>query len=206
VTASAQEVRLPRRPPLRPVSPPAGWWGMVLLVATESALFACLIASYFYLRFTSPPGWPPDGIADPALIPPLRSTLVLLASVVPIHVAYAMSRRGSVVMTRWALLVGFLLAGAYLALQVDQYDTSLKAFYPQKNAYASLFYTLSGTLAAHVAGGMLLAGWVLLKTLAPGTPFGEKRDLAARVTALYWDFLGVVAVVLYLTLYLSPRI
>ena len=30
---------------------PSGWWGMVLLIATEATLFLLLIATYFYLRF-----------------------------------------------------------------------------------------------------------------------------------------------------------
>ena len=27
-----------------------GWWGMVLLIATEATVFASLLASYFFIR------------------------------------------------------------------------------------------------------------------------------------------------------------
>ena len=35
----------------RPAARPNGWYGMLILVATESALFGTLLASYVYLRF-----------------------------------------------------------------------------------------------------------------------------------------------------------
>ncbi len=37
---------------------PLGWWGVAMLVATESALFAMMVGSYFYLRFKNT-SWPP---------------------------------------------------------------------------------------------------------------------------------------------------
>ena len=47
---------------------PAAWWGMIILIASESMLFATFIASYFYLRF-SHPVWPPHGIPMPLMRP-----------------------------------------------------------------------------------------------------------------------------------------
>src|SRR5207248_10849223 len=40
---------------------PVGWWGMVLLIATEATIFASLLASYFFIRAISPE-WPLAGI------------------------------------------------------------------------------------------------------------------------------------------------
>ena len=49
---------------------PLGWWGVAMLVATEGALFAVMIGSYFYLRFKNL-HWPPQGIPEPKLVVPL---------------------------------------------------------------------------------------------------------------------------------------
>jgi len=54
-------------------------WGMALFCATEAALFAYLLTSYFYLGVTNP-RWPPAGIEDPKLTLPLIMTGLLLAS------------------------------------------------------------------------------------------------------------------------------
>ena len=51
--------------PAPPLTREPAWWGMLLLIATEAALFALLLASYFYVKFQSEGPWPPDGIADP---------------------------------------------------------------------------------------------------------------------------------------------
>src|SRR5205814_9758722 len=56
---------------------PNGWWGAALLIATETALFGSMIASYFYLRLQAVQ-WPPPGIPAP-MVP--RSLALTGASV-----------------------------------------------------------------------------------------------------------------------------
>jgi heme/copper-type cytochrome/quinol oxidase subunit 3 len=102
------------RPDATPGARPTGWWGMVLLIATEATLFALLLAT---------------------------------------------------------------------------------------NAYGSIFYALVGLHFVHVAVGGLLALWALARTWR----FDRTAIVTVRVTALYWYFLAVVAAVVFLTLYLSPR-
>src|SRR6185295_11966459 len=55
------------------------WWGMGLLCATEAALFAYLLASYFYLAVQNP-AWPPQGVDLPKLAKPIVMTVLLLSS------------------------------------------------------------------------------------------------------------------------------
>jgi cytochrome c oxidase subunit 3 len=56
---------------------------MVLLITTEAAFFAVLLASYFYVRFAGGGPWPPEGIEDPKLTKPLIMTALLLSSSAP---------------------------------------------------------------------------------------------------------------------------
>jgi len=60
---------------------------------------------------------------------------------------------------------------------------------------------LVGLHFVHVAVGGLLALWALARTWR----FDRTAIVTVRVTALYWYFLAVVAAVVFLTLYLSPR-
>ena len=73
---------------------------------------------------------------------------------------------------------------------------------PRDDAYASIYYTLIGLHAAHVAAGVLLARLGAAPLAAVRRRTG---DLTLQVTALYWHFVNVVAVFVFLTLYLAPR-
>ena len=66
---------------------PLGWWGMLLLVATEATLFGVLLASYYYLRFEAGPAWPPEGIPEPKVVKNLWINAILVASSVPMLLA-----------------------------------------------------------------------------------------------------------------------
>src|SRR5262245_34911551 len=55
------------------------WWGMILFLFNEAALFASLIGTYFYLSMSSV-SWPPTGVERPALAEPLIMTAALLSS------------------------------------------------------------------------------------------------------------------------------
>ena len=176
----------------------SGWWGMAILIATEATLFAVLLATYFYLRFTAKGSWPPDGVHDPKLLKPLIATVILVASSIPASVA---TRRGAKPVIQLALLLAAALGIAFLIFQNVLVDDSLKQFGPRDDAYGSIFYTLVGLHAAHVAAGVLLAVWACLRTVR----LDRTAVVTVRVTAMYWHFVNVVAVLVFLVLYLSPR-
>ena len=72
-------IATPGRLPVGPVGRSGvGWWGVGALVASEAALFAYLLFSYFYIGATAPPGWLPE--ARPNLLPVLPNTILLLGS------------------------------------------------------------------------------------------------------------------------------
>jgi heme/copper-type cytochrome/quinol oxidase subunit 3 len=189
------------RPDATPGARPTGWWGMVLLIATEATLFALLLATYFYLRFETVGGWPPDGITDPTILKPLLATLILLAAVVPFAVASAAADRLRPPVVQLTLACGIVLGVGFLVFQYVLVQESLDRFRPETNAYGSIFYALVGLHFVHVAVGGLLALWALART----SRFDRTAIVTVRVTALYWYFLAVVAAVVFLTLYLSPR-
>ncbi|MCZ7534365.1 MAG: cytochrome c oxidase subunit 3 [Acidimicrobiia bacterium] len=178
------------------------WWGMVWLILTESALFAMLIFSYFYLRFREPT-WPPDGIDLPALMLPLIMGVILWSSSIPVHLAARGIKAGSQTRLRWGLLIGFILGTAFLILQLFiEYPQTWQEFTPQTNAYGSLFYTITGFHGFHVFIGLSISLWVQVR--AWGGAFSAQRHVGVQSFALYWHFVDVAWLFILLTLYISP--
>jgi heme/copper-type cytochrome/quinol oxidase subunit 3 len=174
---------------------PTGWWGMALFLATEVALFGSLIGSYFYLRFTSPV-WPQGAIKPPAAVLPLALTAGLVLSAVPMFAASAAARRGRTGAAWWLVLLAAAMQAGYLAVQIVSYLDDLRTFTPATNAYGSIYFSLLGAHHAHVALGLLLDLWLLVR-LAGGLT--EYRLNALRATALYWYVVAAVAVAVVLT-------
>src|SRR5712671_4968770 len=184
-----------------PLSRPTGWWGIVLVIATEATLFLLLVATYFYLRVETAGPWPPAPHADPKIVRPLIATLVLVAGSVPIALAGRSARLGRNRGVRASLVAALACDVAFLVFQAVLVHDSLAKFRPQDDAYSSIYYTLIGVHYVHVAIGALVALWALTRVRR----FTSTRHLTLQVTALYWYFVNVVAVVVFLTLYLAPR-
>jgi cytochrome c oxidase subunit III len=181
---------------------PNGWWGMLLLIATEATLFAVLIASYFYIRFKSP-AWPPDAIPEPKLFRPLLNNGVLLASAAPIFLADRAIRSGRQGALRLGLAATFLIGLAYFFLQLDSFVASWKTSRPDDGTYTSLVYTIVGAHWVHVGAGILLLVWVQVRAWLGR--FSTERHVGVQVSALYWYFVALLAIPVVLTT-LSPAL
>lgn len=178
---------------------PNGWWAMLCLVATESALFGCFIASFFYLRFRAE-HWPPPGTSEPKALVPSILTGVLVLTTVPMFLASRAAVAGRLRAARAGLGVTLFVGAGYLAMQIDRFVESLRTLHPQESAYASLVYLIQGGHHAHVLVGLLLNAYLLLK-LTRG--LNGYRTVGVQAAALYWYFVNFLALVVLGTL-LSP--
>jgi cytochrome c oxidase subunit III len=174
---------------------PNGWWGMAVFVATEATLFGTLIGTYFYLRFQVP-RWPPAGTPNPEVLVPLLLTAMLVATSIPVQLAYSSARRDRLRAARAALVLALAVQGAYLGMQLHLFVSDLDAFSPNQSAYASIYFTLLGAHHLHVVVGMLLEGWLLLRLVSGLT---RSRLVGLQATAFYWHFVNVAAVAVVLT-------
>ncbi len=174
---------------------PSGWWGALLLIATEITLFGSLIAAYFYLRFQAT-AWPPPGIPKPSVSLPLMLTGVLLASCLPMLASVRAAVAGRVRAAWWLLALATVAQGAYLGLQIHLFVDDINTFGPADDAYGSIYFTLLGIHHAHVAVGLALDAWLLFRLLGGITNY---RLIALRVVALYWYFVSLMAVFVVLT-------
>jgi heme/copper-type cytochrome/quinol oxidase subunit 3 len=188
-----------------PVARSPGWWGMVMFVVTEATLFACLLGSYFYLRFQHGGPWPPDGIRAPTLLLPLVMTAVLVPSSLPMAWAERGIRRGRRRRLRVGLAATMLLGATFLTLQAIEYAEKLREFTLTTNAYGSLFYVITGFHGFHVLIGVTMIGW-LLAAVSRRDGMCAARHERVRDVAIYWHFVDLVWVGILFTIYLSPRL
>ncbi|HEU0195535.1 MAG TPA: cytochrome c oxidase subunit 3 [Gaiellales bacterium] len=166
---------------------PNGWYGMIILIATEGALFGTFIGTYVYLSFHAP-AWPPDGIAAPSVTAPTVLALVLVAATVPMALAARAGRRDAVAVALAWLALAFVVQAVYLGLQIHLYVDDLSRFRPQTDAYGSIYFALLGLHHVHVGVGLLLDLWLFLRLPQGMTPY---RRTALSAIALYWYFVAV---------------
>ena len=185
----------------RPASLPLAWWGMLMLVASEGTLFGCLFGTYFFLRSESTQ-WPPQGVPAPALTLPIALTAALAVSALPLGFASRRARAGGVWSTPLLVVAALAIQGGYFGVALHDFDRQLDSFTPQTDAYGSIYYVLLGADHAHVAAGLLLDVWLLLKLTCGLTAF---RMRAVRAVALYWYAVALLTVLVTATL-LSARV
>jgi cytochrome c oxidase subunit 3 len=186
---------LPRRRPPQPVARPNGWWGTAIFVASEATLFGALLGTYYYLRFKAV-HWPPSGVPDPKVLLPLVLTAVLVASSVPMQLALRAARAGRAQAAQLALLAALALQGAYFGMQVHLFLADLAKFSPSQSAYGSIYFTLVGAHHAHVAAGLLLSVWFVLRLTTGITTY---RVTGLWAATFYWHFVNALAVLVVLT-------
>jgi heme/copper-type cytochrome/quinol oxidase subunit 3 len=175
-----------------------GWWGAGTLIASEAALFAYLLFSYYYLGATNASGWLLE--PAPSLKLALPNTLLLLAS----SVMAWLGEHGILSMKRGRALIGFgiaLMMGiAFSAVQLLEWQA--KSYGLGASSYSSLYYVTTGFHMAHVFVGLLVLAALFLWTALDY--FSPRRRLVVSAGVLYWHFVDVVWLFVFITYYLTP--
>lgn len=162
--------------------PPTAWWGWAAFIASEVTLFACLIGTYYYLRFNTPV-WPPHGIPEPKILVSLILVGCLAATSVPMQFAVFAARAGRLAATRMFIVVALIVQCGYFAYEVQDYSSQLHQFDITRDAYSSIYYTLLGADHAHVLVGILFNVWLLWKLARGLTTY---RLNALQGVTFYW--------------------
>jgi cytochrome c oxidase subunit 3 len=175
-----------------------GWWGAGTLIASEAALFAYLLFSYYYLGATNPPGWLME--PEPSLKLALPNTILLLASSA---VAW-FGERGILLMKRGQALGGFgaafLMGLGFSAVQLLEWRA--KSYGLGTSSYASLYFVTTGFHMAHVLVGLLVLAALFLWTALDY--FSPRRRLVVSAGIVYWHFVDIVWLFVFTTYYLTP--
>jgi len=178
-----------------------GWWGMIMLIATEAALFGYLLFAYYYLAVQHRPDWLPARLPGFTFSIP-NSIILIVTTVLAWRADKTLSEGAGPGVVAIHLLVITLLGAIFIALQVDEW--SGQTFMVSTGAFGSLYYTLTAAHVLHVAAGVLMMGALTLWT-ALGY-FDRTRTSYVSIGALYWYFIFVVWLALFFTFYISPRL
>jgi len=174
-----------------------GALGMWLFLASEAMLFGALFSGYALLR-TGAEAWP---AASSRLSVPLAgmNTLILLASSAIMMRAVRDAREHNAHRSRMTIVTTVVLGVAFLAGKGFEWAEHLSAGeVPATDTFFAIYYTLTGVHALHIAGGLCALAWLL------AAPPPEANANASRVplVGLYWQFVDVVWLLLFTTVYL----
>jgi cytochrome c oxidase subunit 3 len=162
--------------------------GLLATCLSISVFFFSLVLAYYW-RSARPPFW------DPIQLPKTLwlSTGIIIASSVTFEIARRVFRRGNRRLASNLLIVTACLGTGFLASQITAWRALIDsgAFLSQ-NPHSSFFYLFTGLHAAHLLGGLIAMGIVLV---------GKKRRReTVDGVAYYWHFLGVLWIILFAVL------
>jgi cytochrome c oxidase subunit III len=177
-----------------------GWWGVLLLVVIEIAVFSTLIVTYYYL-FSDATVWPPDGISPPDLLLPSINFVLLMAISIPVVYADRAIGRDDQIGLKLAYVVTIIMGIIFLILKYIEY--SGLDYQWDTNAYSSIVWTITGFHSVHVAIVVLKTATILALSLKGY--FSARRMVAIQGNTLYWLFVIAVWIPLFATLYLFPN-
>jgi cytochrome c oxidase subunit 3 len=175
-------------------------FGLVILMVSMSVLFTASIVLYVWTRLINPIWKTPDMPDLPLGL--FGSTLMIAGLSASMHRAVGDIRKNhtdSLLRDLWlavAFAVAFLLGQA---LNWRTMAPGLHANVPHP-LYPFTFYMLTGLHAAHVVGGFIPLGIVIGR--ARRRLYTSSEHEGVRLCRQYWDYLGVVWVVLMATLWI----
>jgi cytochrome c oxidase subunit 3 len=171
-------------------------FGVVVFLASESMLFAGLLAAWYDLRGLSS-SWVPAG-AELDVAGASFGTALLGFGSVTIGIAQWSASKGKRGVARGMLVLTIFCALAFIAIALRSWH--LANFAVNTNAFGTLFFVTTGVHLAHVAAGALV---LTALTIFLGRPAFTRDDHAGvEAIAYYWHFVFVVWVGIWATIYL----
>jgi heme/copper-type cytochrome/quinol oxidase subunit 3 len=177
-----------------------GWWAMMGGIASEAALFAYLLFSYYY--FAVQPHvypWPPEPMLFQLSLP---NTIILLVSSVAAWWAERGTRQGLRLNQIMGLSLAIVLGAIFVAIQLVEWKS--RTFAISSHPYGSLYFTITGFHMAHVIVGLLILTALLVWTLLGY--FGPWRDAPISLGAMYWHFVDAVWLTVFFSFYITPHL
>jgi heme/copper-type cytochrome/quinol oxidase subunit 3 len=177
------------------------WLGNVFYMTIEGAMFALVIASYFYLR-TRSIEWPPGNYSPPYLWFGVVNSIVLVLSLIPARWIQKQAPSGDRAKIRLGLLILALFAIAAIVLRWFEF-ASLNCRWSD-NAYASAIWVLLGMHTGH-----LITEWLETLTIF-GVSLTDKMEgtrlVDAAINSDYWYFVVATALITNFVIYGSTRL
>ena len=146
--------------------------------------------------------WPPWRWSAPDLLIGSVSTVVILATALPMFLMDRAAKRFDQARVRLLFVVFFALTVVALAVRVWEF-VGLQVKW-DSNAYGSIVWAMLTLHTVHivtsVAEASILAAYLFVR------PLDLKRVLDVEVTAVYWYFVVASWIPTFILLYLGPHI
>ena len=92
-----------------------------------------------------------------------------------------------------------VLALTFLGTQIAEY--SRIGFAPKDDAFATIFYCLTGLHGAHVVVGLTLLLFANIRAFRGHYSAEPEKHLGVEIPGIYWHFVDVMWIVVYTTVY-----
>jgi cytochrome c oxidase subunit 3 len=167
--------------------------GLLLWRITNGLVFVFFIFANYLMR-NAQPSWPPPGVAPvDSGIPLLISAALLLSAVTASRVLAAIRRDDRLSAQRH--IAATMGLGAIFLIGV----LAVIAQIPYSGSYSSIIVMMNGFHALHVAVGLGLFGYVLLK-VGRGA-YTKERHWGAEATVIFWHFVDLMWIFFFLVIY-----
>ena len=171
--------------------------GMFLFIASEIMLFGSFFTAYFFVRVVNGYAWPPHGDHLPVFVAGIN-TMILLTSSATMHWALQSIKRGHRAGLQAGLVLTFLMGLTFLLTQIAEY--SRIGFAPRDNAFATIFFCLTGLHGAHVFIGLTLLLFATVRAFRGH--YSAEHHHGVEIPGIYWHFVDVMWIVVYTTVYI----
>jgi len=186
--------------------------GMWIFLVTEILLFSGLFV--FYAVFRS---WNPDMFTNAHRFLDVRlgalNTIVLISSSLTVALAIRSLQLNDQKNAGRLLLATILLAGIFLIVKYFEYSHKIHlGLLPGKyftfqgiegtnpHVFFSVYFVITGLHGLHVIAGMLVIGWVLLRTWQG--EFSAEYYTPVENAGLYWHLVDLIWIFVFPLLYL----
>jgi cytochrome c oxidase subunit 3 len=178
-----------------------GKLGIWLFLASEVMLFGALFASYIMLRVGAH-DWP-AGTEFLDVRMATLNTVVLISSSITVVLAWASCVKRDLGKFKMWMSITVLLGFVFLIVKYFEYSAKFEhGYYPSKNTFLAIYFTLTGLHGLHVIGGMAVNAYFI----GPGSKLWKKDPqwFTNRVenAGLFWHLVDLVWIFLFPILYL----
>jgi cytochrome c oxidase subunit 3 len=171
--------------------------GMLLFIGSEIMLFGSFFTAYFFIRVVNHDAWPAKGDHLPVFVAGIN-TAILVTSSFTMHWALTSIKRGNRAGMKAGLVLTFAMGLTFLLTQIAEY--SRIGFAPSDNAFATVFFSLTGLHGMHVFVGLMLLLFATIRAFRGH--FTPEHHHGVEIPGIYWHFVDVMWIVVYTTVYI----
>ena len=177
------------------------WWGTLGFMTIEGWTTALLVASYLYLR-QNYDAWPPLRTPYPSLLIPTINLVIMLASIVPAHLASRAAKRlDGPAVKRWLVVSCVFMIPTLVIRWWELWSLNTRW---DTTAYGSAAWTIVGfhtsLLLIDIMDTVGLTLFFFIKKM-PVKAFSDTCD-----NSMYWYFTVAIWIPIYLIVYVGPRV